>query len=103
MSNKNIIVTSVTLNGIFAMIVAILLLKAPEVQEIKVGDQVLIARIEKLEKENSELLINVKELNDTLVSISKSKQTVKYIYREKIKFIKSANSVQLDSIIRANW
>ena len=103
MSNKNIIIASVTLNGVFAMIVAILLLKGPEIQEVKVVDQVLAKRVEKLEKENIDLLKNIKELNDTLTSINKSKQTVKYIYREKIKFIKSANSTELDSIIRANW
>jgi hypothetical protein len=103
MSNKNIIITSVTLNGVFAMILAILLLKKPEVQEIRVVDQVLAKRVEKLEKENIDLLNNIKELNDTLTFINKSKQTVKYIYREKIKFVKSANSNQLDSLIRANW
>jgi hypothetical protein len=103
MSNKNIIITSVTLNGVFAMILAILLLKKPEVQEIRVVDLVLAKRVEKLEKENIDLLNNIKELNDTLTFINKSKQTVKYIYREKIKFVKSANSNQLDSLIRANW
>ncbi len=103
MSNKNIIITSVTLNGVFAMILTILLLQKPEVQEIRVVDQVLAKRVEKLERENIDLLNNIKELNDTLTSINKSKQLVKYIYREKIKFVKSANSNQLDSLIRANW
>lgn len=103
MSNKNIIITSITLNGVFAMILTILLLQKPEVQEIRVVDQVLAKRVEKLEKENIDLLKNIKELNDTLTSINKSKQLVKYIYREKIKFVKSANSNQLDSLIRANW
>lgn len=103
MSNNNVTIVSVILNGIFALILTILLLKGPEIQEVKVVDQVLIKRIEKLEIENNQLLNNIKELNDTLLSINKSKQTVKYIYREKIKLIKSANSVQLDSIIRANW
>lgn len=103
MSNKNIIISSVTLNGVLLLVTTILLLKKPEIQQVPVMDEILIKKVERLEKENLNLLSDIKDLSDSIDVIKKQQYSIKYIYREKIKFVKSANSDQLDSLIRSNW
>jgi hypothetical protein len=103
MRNKNLIIYSILLNAALLLTLIIVLLKKPDIKEVRITDDILAKKVERLEKENIDLLYNIKSLNDSIDVIKKKKRKIKYIYREKIKFINSANSDQLDSTIRANW
>lgn len=103
MRNKNLIIYSILLNAALLLTLIIVLLKKPDIKEVRITDDILAKKVERLEKENIDLLYNIKSLNDSIDVIKKKKRKIKYIYREKIKFINSANSNQLDSTIRANW
>lgn len=66
-------------------------------------DPNLEKKIETIENINKELNKEIDLLYIKLDNLQNVKSEVQIIYREKIKFVNSANSMQLDSIIRSNW
>ena len=102
MSNKSLLNVSFVVN-IILIVVLLVVINHKKVVEVPVPDRILLDKIARVEKENLELIKSVNELRESLEIIQSRKQKVKIIYREKIKFISSANADQLDSLIRANW
>jgi len=101
-SDKSLLNISFVVNVIL-IIVVLLALNNKKVVEVPVPDKILLDKVARVEKENIALIKSVNELKETIEIIQSKKQQVKIIYREKVKFIKSANADQLDSLIRANW
>jgi hypothetical protein len=102
MSDKSLLNVSFVVNIIFVLILLVVI-NNKRVVEVPIPDKILIDKVARVEKENIALIKSVNELKATIETIQSRKQQVKIIYREKVKFIKSANSDQLDSLIRANW
>jgi hypothetical protein len=101
-SDKSLLNISFVVN-IILIIVVLLALNNKKVVEVPIPDKILLDKVARVEKENIALIKSVNELKETIEIIQSKKQQVKIIYREKVKFIKSANADQLDSLIRANW
>ncbi len=102
MSDKSVLNVSFIVN-IILVVILLVVINHKKVVEVPVPDRILLDKIARVEKENLELIKSVNELRESLEIIQSKKQKVKIIYREKIKFISSANADQLDSLIRANW
>jgi ABC-type Na+ efflux pump permease subunit len=102
MSDKSLLNVSFVVNIILVLILLVVI-NNKRVVEVPIPDKILIDKVARVEKENLALIKSVNELKATIETIQSRKQQVKIIYREKVKFIKSANSDQLDSLIRANW
>jgi hypothetical protein len=102
MSDKSVLNVSFIVN-IILVVILLVVINHKKVVEVPVPDRILLDKIARVEKENLELIKSVNELRESLEIIQSRKQKVKIIYREKIKFISSANADQLDSLIRANW
>jgi ABC-type Na+ efflux pump permease subunit len=102
MSDKSLLNVSFVVNIILVLILLVVI-NNKRVVEVPIPDKILIDKVARVEKENIALIKSVNELKATIETIQSRKQQVKIIYREKVKFIKSANSDQLDSLIRANW
>jgi hypothetical protein len=101
-SDKSLLNISFIIN-ILLMLLCLVVSNTRKTVEIPVQDKILIDKINRIEKENTLLLESIKELKDSVATLKLRKQKIKIEYREKIKFIDSANSKQLDSLIRANW
>ena len=56
-----------------------------------------------LEKLNATLKDQIIRLNNEIDNLSEAKTVIKHIYHDQINIISTADSRQLDSIIRANW
>jgi ABC-type Na+ efflux pump permease subunit len=102
MSDKSLLNVSFVVNIILVLILLVVI-NNKRVVEVPIPDKILLDKVARVEKENIALIKSVNELKETIEIIQSRKQQVKIIYREKVKFIKSANSDQLDSLIRANW
>ena len=94
---------SLIANIICMFLLFLLSLKKYEERVRIVIDPNLEKKIETIENINRQLNNEIDNLYTKLDTLQHAKPKIKYIYREKIKFVNSANSMQLDSIIRSNW
>jgi hypothetical protein len=94
---------SLLVNVISLFLVILISIKKPDEKVRLVIDPNLEKKIEIIEDVNKQLNNEIDKLYNKLDTLEHAKPKIEYIYREKIKFISSANSMQLDSIIRSNW
>ena len=94
---------SLVANVICMFLLFLLSIKKYEERVRIVIDPNLEKKIETIENINKQLNDEIDNLYTKLDTLQHVKPKIEYIYREKIKFVNSANSVQLDSVIRSNW
>ena len=94
---------SLVVNVVSLFLLVLVSIKKSDERVRLVIDPNLEKKIEVIEDVNKQLNNEIDKLYTKLDTLEHAKPKIEYIYREKIKFISSANSVQLDSIIRSNW
>lgn len=94
---------SLVVNVVSLFLLVLVSIKKSNERVRLVIDPNLEKKIEVIEDVNKQLNNEIDKLYTKLDTLEHAKPKIEYIYREKIKFISSANSVQLDSIIRSNW
>ena len=105
MSDNKILKVSLAANVTCIILFALLANKYnnPMPIPVPVVDAVAQEKIRNFTNLNVQLKLEIDSLHNVVDSLNLKKANTKIIYREKIKFITSANSEQLDSIIRSNW
>lgn len=94
---------SLVANVICMFLLFLLSIKKYEERVRIVIDPNLEKKIETIENINKQLNDEIDNLYTKLDTLQHVKPKIKYVYREKIKFVNTANSMQLDSVIRSNW
>lgn len=103
MSDNKLLKISLAANLMCIILFALLSNKYDKSEKVPVVDAVAEEKIRNFTNLNVQLKLEIDSLHLVVDSLNARKANTKIIYREKIKFIDSANSEQLDSIIRSNW
>lgn len=99
--NANLIVGVLLI--VIVILFGVIIFRKPQVITVTEDDQNYRYKIDSLATANKKLLedLNIKRVE--IDSLNNVKSKVKHIYHDQINLVSTADSKQLDSIIRANW